>query len=143
MCLERTGPGPGRIAAGKHFRVRLGAFLVAARFARGRRGRLREHDQTAAGSDMDTMPLHHTHADIIKRLKRAEGHLKSVVEMIENGRSCVDVAQQLHAIEKAITHAKRAFIHDHLDDCLEVAVGPLTGRKRRTIDEFKEITKYL
>ncbi len=89
------------------------------------------------------MPLHHTHGDIIKRLKRAEGHLKSVVEMIENGRSCVDVVQQLYAIEKAITQAKKTFIHDHLDDCLEVAVGPLTGGKRRTIDEFKEITKYL
>ena len=50
---------------------------------------------------------HQTHPDIVKRLKRADGHLRGVVEMIEGGRSCLDIAQQLHAVEKAINEAKR------------------------------------
>src|SRR6266581_4165199 len=86
---------------------------------------------------------HHTHPDIVKRLRRAEGHLRSIVDMIEAGRSCVDVAQQLHAVEKAISQAKKTFIHDHLDDCLEQSIGPLVGNQRGAIEEFKEITKYL
>jgi DNA-binding FrmR family transcriptional regulator len=87
--------------------------------------------------------LHSTHPEILKRLRRAEGHLRSVIEMMESGRSCLDLAQQLHAVEKAVGQAKRTMIQDHLDHCLEDAVGPLAREQRRSIDEFKEITKYL
>jgi len=86
---------------------------------------------------------HQTHPEIVKRLSRAEGHLRSIVEMIQSGRSCLDIAQQLHAVEKAIGQAKKTLIQDHLDNCLEEAVGTLPRNQRRPIDEFKEITKYL
>lgn len=86
---------------------------------------------------------HESHPEIVKRLKRAEGHLRSIVEMIEGGRSCVDIAQQLHAVEKAVSQAKKTLIQDHLDNCLEEAVGALPREQRRPIDEFKEIAKYL
>ena len=87
--------------------------------------------------------IHEHHADIAKRLKRAGGHLRSVVEMIETGRPCLDIAQQLHAVEKAVGQAKRVLIQDHLDHCLEATVGAVSKEQRRPIDEFKEITKYL
>ncbi|MER8499356.1 metal-sensing transcriptional repressor [Mesorhizobium sp. M1142] len=87
--------------------------------------------------------VHETHPDIIKRLKRADGHLRAVVEMIEAGRPCLDIAQQLHAVEKAISQAKKTLIQDHLNHCLEDVVGPLAREQRRSIDEFKDITKYL
>jgi uncharacterized protein len=87
--------------------------------------------------------LHETHPEIVKRLKRADGHLKGIIEMIEAGRPCIDVAQQLHAVEKAIGQAKKTLIQDHLDHCLEDVVGPLSREERRSIDEFKLITKYL
>ncbi|TIM22182.1 MAG: metal-sensing transcriptional repressor [Mesorhizobium sp.] len=87
--------------------------------------------------------IHETHPDIIKRLKRADGHLRGVVEMIEAGRPCLDIAQQLHAVEKAIAQAKKTLIQDHLNHCLEDVVGPLAREQRRSIDEFKDITKYL
>ena len=82
--------------------------------------------------------VHQTHPEIVKRLKRAEGHLRSIVEMIEAGRACVDVAQQLHAVEKAVCQAKKTLIHDHVDHCLERAAGA-----RGPLAEFKEIAKYL
>ncbi len=87
--------------------------------------------------------LHETHPEIIKRLKRAVGHLSGVIEMIEAGRSCLDLAQQLHAVESAIANAKRTLIHDHLDHCLENAIAPGTRTDRKPIEEFKQITKYL
>ena len=87
--------------------------------------------------------IHEPHPAIVKRLKRADGHLKSVIEMIEAGRSCLDIAQQLHAVEKAVCQAKKTLIQDHLDHCLEDVVGPLAKEQRRSIDEFKAIAKYL
>lgn len=93
---------------------------------------------------MDHVAHRHTsHPQIVKRLKRADGHLRSVIEMIEAGRPCLDVAQQLHAVEKAIAQAKKTLIQDHLDHCLDEVVGPLVGDRRQSIDEFKEIAKYL
>ncbi len=87
--------------------------------------------------------LHQSHPDTVKRLKRAEGHLRSVIDMIEAGRPCLDIAQQLHAVEKSICQAKKTLIQDHIDHCLEDAVGPLPREQRRSVEEFKEITKYL
>jgi DNA-binding FrmR family transcriptional regulator len=87
--------------------------------------------------------LHQSHPQTIKRLRRAEGHLRSVIEMIAAGRPCVDIAQQLHAVEKSICQAKKTLIQDHIDHCLEDAVGPLPREQRRSVEEFKEITKYL
>ena len=92
------------------------------------------------------MAEHHTHAShpaIIKRLKRANGHLASIVEMIEQGRTCLDIAQQLQAVEKAVQQAKKTLIQDHLDHCLEDMVGPLPRGQRHSMEEFREITRYL
>lgn len=91
----------------------------------------------------DHVHPHASHDGLLKRLKRAEGHLRGIIAMIETGRPCLDIAQQLYAVEKAVGQAKRALIQDHLDHCLEEAVGPLPREQRRSIDEFKEITKYL
>ncbi|MFZ5703830.1 MAG: metal-sensing transcriptional repressor [Pseudomonadota bacterium] len=87
--------------------------------------------------------VHHTHSShpaIVKRLKRAAGHLNSIVTMIDDHRSCVDIAQQLQAVENAIASAKRALINDHIDHCLlhaEEGEGP-----QQAIEQFRAISKY-
>lgn len=90
-----------------------------------------------------TSHTHQTHPDIIKRLNRARGHLQSVIQMIEDGRPCLDIAQQLHAVEKAIQQAKRTLVQDHIDHCLEKALGPRDRAQRARVEEFKAITRYL
>ncbi len=86
---------------------------------------------------------HQSHPDIVKRLKRASGHLTSVITMIENGRPCVDLAQQLHAVESALTNAKRALIHDHIDHCLGDATQADTASSTAALREFRQLVKYL
>ena len=84
---------------------------------------------------------HRSHAAITMRLKRADGHLRGIVEMIEAGRPCLDIAQQLHAVENAIASAKRALINDHIDHCLINAVDG--ERSQQAIEQFRAISKYL
>ena len=84
---------------------------------------------------------HSSHPAIVKRLNRAAGHLRSIVAMIEEERPCVDIAQQLQAVENAIASAKRALINDHIDHCLVHAAedeGP-----QKAIEEFRAISRYL
>ena len=86
--------------------------------------------------------IHQTHDDVLRRLKRAAGHLQHTISMIETGRPCPEVAQQLHAVSKAIQQAKKIFIHDHIDHCLNDSIGKSAHRKSLIV-EFKEISKYL
>ncbi len=79
---------------------------------------------------------HSSHPKISARLKRAKGHLASVIAMIDEGRPCAEIAQQLHAVEKAVTQAKRTLIHDHIDHCLA------PGSQADAAD-FRAITRYL
>ena len=80
---------------------------------------------------------HASHPKVVARLKRANGHLRSVIDMIESGQSCLDIAQQLHAVEQAVVNAKRVLIHDHIDHCLE-SDGPASD-----MAEFRKIARYL
>lgn len=89
------------------------------------------------------MDTHQAHPEIIKRLKRAAGHLKSIIAMLEDDRECLEIAQQLQAVEKAIVNAKKTLVHDHIDHCLERAVKKGARNAGQTVLEFKEITKYL
>jgi uncharacterized protein len=89
------------------------------------------------------MSTHTSHPEIIKRLKRAEGHLKSIITMLEAGRNCLEIAQQLQAVESALGSAKKTLVHDHIDHCLEQAVRDNHQSADDTIREFKAITKYL
>ncbi|WP_333612377.1 metal-sensing transcriptional repressor [Brevundimonas bullata] len=87
--------------------------------------------------------VHESHPEIVKRLKRAEGHLRTTIGMLEAGRTCLDLAQQLHAVEKAVAAAKKTLIHDHIDHCLAYAADGDPTEAREAMAEFKAITKYL
>lgn len=82
---------------------------------------------------------HKSHPEIIKRLKRAHGHLAATLTMFEEGRPCLDLAQQLHAVESAVSNAKRELIHDHIEHCLD---GPDADTKA-AMRELKQLAKYL
>jgi hypothetical protein NreA len=88
---------------------------------------------------MTDMTTPATHTDVVKRLKRATGHLLSVFGI----RPCTDIAQQLHAVEKAIAQAKRTLIQDHIDHCLDAAMTGDDPDGPSAIAELKAIVKYL
>ena len=80
--------------------------------------------------------IHASHSAITPRLKRAEGHLRRVLAMFEEGKPCLDLATQLHAVERAVAEAKRALIHDHIDHCL-------SDGQAHDMAELKALTKLL
>jgi DNA-binding FrmR family transcriptional regulator len=55
---------------------------------------------------------------IITRMKRANGHLASVIRMMEEGSSCEDVLTQLAAVNKALSRAGYAIVATGLQQCL-------------------------
>ena len=55
---------------------------------------------------------------IITRLKRANGHLASVIRMLEDGSECEDALMQLAAVNKAIARGGYALVATGLQQCL-------------------------
>ena len=86
---------------------------------------------------------HTSHPRILARLKRAQGHLTAVIAMLQEERPCTELAQQLHAVESAITNAKRELINDHIEHCLGDEVGARRMDSKSTLRELKNLAKYL
>jgi DNA-binding FrmR family transcriptional regulator len=58
-----------------------------------------------------------TMADVIKRLRRAQGQIGGVIKMIEEGRACADVVTQLAAASRALDRAGFKIIATGLKQC--------------------------
>ena len=61
------------------------------------------NDTTAHGDcTMSVLASDTMRTDLLNRLKRAEGQLRGIQRMIEDGESCVDIAGQMAAVRKAL-----------------------------------------
>jgi DNA-binding FrmR family transcriptional regulator len=61
--------------------------------------------------------------EVLNRLRRAEGQIRGVQRMIEEGESCLKVGQQFSAVRKALdsTYLRMTmcFMQQQLDTCLQ------------------------
>lgn len=56
--------------------------------------------------------------ETIKRLRRAEGQLRGIIGMLEDGRDCADVVTQLAAVSRALDRAGFKIIASGLQQCM-------------------------
>lgn len=59
-----------------------------------------------------------TVADLTKRLRRAEGQVRGVQQMLAEGRDCRDIVTQLSAVTKALDQAGFLLVAAGLTWCL-------------------------
>lgn len=64
---------------------------------------------------------------VIARMKRAHGHLASVIRMLEEGTDCESVLTQLAAVNKALSRSGYAIVATGLQHCLAEENGELGG----------------
>jgi hypothetical protein NreA len=79
----------------------------------------------------------------MNRLKRAQGHLATIIKMIEENRDGLETAQQLQAVVSALDKAKTVLVTDHIEHHLEDVVGPLSRDARDKLGRLSELAKYL
>ena len=70
-------------------------------------------------------------ADVIKRLRRAQGQIGGVIKMIEEGRDCADVTTQLAAASRALDRAGFKIIATGLQQCAVSSDGAVTAEADR------------
>lgn len=57
-------------------------------------------------------------ADVVKRLRRAEGQVRGVIRLIEEQRDCAEVVTQLAAVSRALDRAGFKIIATSLRECV-------------------------
>jgi DNA-binding FrmR family transcriptional regulator len=57
---------------------------------------------------------------LLKRLKRAEGQLRGIQKMIDNGRQCEDIITQLAAVRSAIEGIAGLVLKNYMKICFDV-----------------------
>lgn len=60
---------------------------------------------------------------VVTRMKRAHGHLATVIRMLEEGAECEDALTQLAAVNKALGKAGFALVATGMQECMRQADG--------------------
>lgn len=61
---------------------------------------------------------------LLKRLKRAEGQIRGIHKMIEDGRECEDIITQLAAVRSAIESVAGLILNNYMKICFRGETAP-------------------
>jgi DNA-binding FrmR family transcriptional regulator len=80
------------------------------------------------------------HDDAVRRLKTAEGHLRGVERMVEDGAYCIDIIRQIQAVQSALSKVSTMILEEHLNSCLITAVrGENADERERVLKELADV----
>ena len=64
---------------------------------------------------------------LLTRMKKIEGQAKGIQRMIEEGRYCIDIVQQLTALSAAIDETSLLILENHIEGCVTAAIRERHG----------------
>ena len=77
---------------------------------------------------------------ILRRLKSVEGHVRGVARMVEEGQYCIDVVNQILAVQRAMQKVSSLVLDRHLHSCVTTAIrGEDAGERERVIREILQL----
>lgn len=84
--------------------------------------------------------------DTLNRLKRIEGQVRGIAQMVEGERYCIDVLHQVQAVKAALAKVESAILKDHAACCVAEAIGSGSADEQRTkfnelIDLFERVRR--
>ncbi len=82
----------------------------------------------------------HETKDLITRLNRIEGQVRGIKNMVEEERYCVDILNQVSAVQAALNSFNKVLLANHIQSCV---VKDIRAGKEEAIDELCETIKKL
>jgi DNA-binding FrmR family transcriptional regulator len=78
--------------------------------------------------------------DIVQRLKSVEGHIRGIERMVEDEAYCVDVVNQILAVQRALKKVSGLVLDRHLHACVTHAIqGDDAQAKEKVLSELLEV----
>ncbi len=79
-------------------------------------------------------------AQVLARLRSAEGHLRGIIRMVEDDAYCIDVIKQTRAVQSAIEKTNALLLERHLNHCVSTAIRSDSPQEReRVIAELLDV----
>jgi len=94
------------------------------------------HQSTLLG-----MPITDASKEKLKaRLAKAIGHLNAVYRMVDEKKYCIDVLNQLKAVQAALDKTQEVILRQHLETCVVEAVK--NQDSARVMDELMQVFRH-
>jgi len=79
--------------------------------------------------------------DSLNRLRRIEGQVRGIMRMVDGGEYCIDIINQIVAVQKALDGVSKNVMKRHVESCVSEAIRRNGGEKM--IDELiQTVFKY-
>jgi DNA-binding FrmR family transcriptional regulator len=71
-----------------------------------------------------------THIEQLVFLKKIEGQIRGIQRMIEDGRYCVDILNQIHSVISALARVEEKILEKHFEYCVTDAIKGKSANER-------------
>ena len=79
-----------------------------------------------------------TKTAVTQRIASASGHLNGIKRMVEDDKYCIDVIQQIQAVQAALNKISAIILDTHLKTCVTTAIQGADADERARV--LREIT---
>jgi DNA-binding FrmR family transcriptional regulator len=85
---------------------------------------------------------HARHDQQLVRLRRIHGQVGGLIKMIEDGRYCVDILTQTHAVRAALRRVEEGILARHIEHCVAAAMAsPDETARNARLAEIQHVMK--
>jgi DNA-binding FrmR family transcriptional regulator len=81
------------------------------------------------------------HTEELTRLKRIEGQVRGLQNMIEEKRYCIDILIQFSSVIKALKKVEERILHRHIEGCVKDAAA--SGSSTEIDEKLEEVLSIL
>jgi len=77
---------------------------------------------------------------IVRRLKSIEGHIRGIQKMVDEDAYCIDIVNQIQAVQAALAKVNTLILDRHLHTCVTAAIqGEDPSERERVISEVLSV----
>lgn len=76
---------------------------------------------------------------VVTSLNRVAGQVRGVSQMVEDGRYCIDILTQIHAVKAALSRVETQVLKSHAACCVEEAIA--SGDPAQQREKFNELVE--
>jgi DNA-binding FrmR family transcriptional regulator len=81
-----------------------------------------------------------TKTSVSRRLASASGHIKGIERMVDEDAYCIDVIQQIQAVQAALNKVSGMILDSHLRSCVTTAIrGDDPAERERVLEEVTSV----
>ena len=102
-------------------------------------GYINDHAQLNPIQHINMNKKENSKKDTLRRLRITEGHLKKIIQMVEEDEYCIDIIQQISAVRNSLKRVEELTLDNHLHSCVVKAIK--TDKSETAIQELLLIFK--